>query len=117
MVEPADESESPSGVTEEPDPDRLRSGRRRRSAAEEDYLDKVQTDSLKFQPRPDERRSRTQGGFHVNPSILGGIGMMIGAIIWFVVGLSFNYIFFYPPVLFILGVVAFVKGLVSSGKE
>lgn len=46
--------------------------------------------------------------------VLGGIGMMIGAVAWFVVGLMNDYIFFYPPILFVVGLVAFFKGLFSS---
>jgi hypothetical protein len=43
-------------------------------------------------------------------TLLAGIGMMVGAVVWFVGGLMFDIIFFYPPILFILGLVACVKG-------
>jgi hypothetical protein len=46
--------------------------------------------------------------------VLGGLAMMAIAVIWFVVGLFFDYIFFYPPILFIIGIVAVVKGLMSG---
>jgi hypothetical protein len=46
-------------------------------------------------------------------SILAGIGMMVGAVVWFVGGLFFDRIFFYPPILFILGLIAFVRGVVN----
>jgi hypothetical protein len=36
---------------------------------------------------------------------------MVIAVIWFVVGLAGGIIFFYPPVLFIIGLVALCKGL------
>ena len=42
---------------------------------------------------------------------LAGLGMMIGAAVWFVVGLMGGVIFFYPPVLFILGFFTFLKGV------
>lgn len=53
----------------------------------------------------------------INGSLLGGIAMMIGAVVWFVGGLFFNIIFFYPPILFIIGLVAFVKGLMNLGSN
>lgn len=45
--------------------------------------------------------------------ILGGIATMVAAVIWFFTGLYFGYLFFYPPVLFLLGLIAFVKGLLK----
>ena len=43
--------------------------------------------------------------------------MMVGAVVWFVVGLFLNIIFFYPPVLFIIGLIAFIKGLALGGRR
>ncbi|MFO0943170.1 MAG: hypothetical protein U0930_20735 [Pirellulales bacterium] len=40
----------------------------------------------------------------------GGLLTMLGATVWFVVGLAANRIFYYPPVLFIIGLVAVLKG-------
>ena len=40
--------------------------------------------------------------------------MMVGAAVWFFVGLAAGIIFFYPPVLFVLGIISFFKGLFSS---
>ncbi len=47
--------------------------------------------------------------------VLAGIGMMVGAVVWFVVGYLAGYIFFYPPILLIIGLVTMVKGLM--GRE
>lgn len=44
--------------------------------------------------------------------VIAGIGMMLGATIWFVVGLSAGYIFFYPPILFCIGLGSVIKGLI-----
>ena len=41
--------------------------------------------------------------------------MMAGAVVWFVLGLMFDWVFFYPPILFIVGLIAFIKGL--TGEE
>lgn len=45
--------------------------------------------------------------------MLGGIASMVGAVIWFFAGLYFGYIYFYPPILFVLGLIAFIKGLMK----
>ncbi|MBC7852955.1 MAG: hypothetical protein IAF94_05925 [Pirellulaceae bacterium] len=46
--------------------------------------------------------------------VLGGLGIMAVAAVWFFVGLQNNYIFFYPPVLFVAGLIGFVKGLIDG---
>lgn len=43
-----------------------------------------------------------------------GILMMVGAAVWFVFGLMNDIIYFYPPVLFVLGIISFFKGLFGS---
>ena len=46
--------------------------------------------------------------------IVGGILTMVGAVVWFVVGFFvFDLIFFYPPIMFVLGFIAFMKGIFS----
>ena len=46
--------------------------------------------------------------------ILGGVGMMIGAVVWFVVGWQGGVIFFYPPVLFCIGCATCFRGMFSG---
>jgi hypothetical protein len=56
----------------------------------------------------------------IKAGVVGGIIMMAVAVIWFVVGKALGYIFFYPPILFVIGLFAFFKGLFTgnvSGKE
>lgn len=43
--------------------------------------------------------------------VLGGVSMMAIAVIWFGVGWWAGRLFFYPPVLFIVGLIALIKGL------
>jgi hypothetical protein len=47
-----------------------------------------------------------------------GVGalMVIGAVVWFIAGLAANIIFFYPPILLILGIVAIVKGFLGTSN-
>jgi len=51
--------------------------------------------------------------------VLGGVAMIVIAIVWFVLGLAADRIFYYPPILLIIGIVGDVKGLAEgnySGK-
>jgi hypothetical protein len=77
------------------------------------------------QPRPPGRLKRRpkksrdglvleQGWFgSMNAGVIGGVLMMVIAVVWFVVGLHLGWIFFYPPILFVIGIAAFIKGLVG----
>lgn len=59
--------------------------------------------------------SQPRQGSGVNWGAMGtGILMMVGAAVWFVVGLMGDRIFIYPPILFVLGIVSFFKGLFGS---
>jgi len=70
--------------------------------------------------RPKRRRSsrddseRSRGGVAINPAIVTGLLMMAGAAIWFFVGLAANIIFFYPPVLFLLGIGSVIRGFTGG---
>jgi hypothetical protein len=59
-----------------------------------------------------QTKSAEGGGW--DGSMIGGILMMLGAVVWFVGGLFFDIIFFYPPILFVIGLVAFFKGMLSG---
>jgi hypothetical protein len=47
----------------------------------------------------------------VNSGAIGGILMMVIAVVWFVLGWLGGVLFIYPPILFVLGFIAFIKGL------
>jgi len=52
--------------------------------------------------------------------VLGGIAIMAVALIWFFVAYEGGVIFFYPPILFMIGFWGFIKGLIDgnvSGKK
>jgi hypothetical protein len=51
----------------------------------------------------------------INAGVVGGILMILIALVWFVVGLSGGIIFFYPPILVVIGFVAIIKGAMGSG--
>lgn len=50
----------------------------------------------------------------VEKGVIGGIVMIGIAVVWFFVGLEAGYIFFYPPILFLIGVYALLKGLFTG---
>jgi hypothetical protein len=94
---------------EDPPEDRPRS---RRRPAEEDE------DPPEDRPRRKrKRRSSSSESSWGGPNWgVVGIGalMMIGSVVWFVLGLMADIIFFYPPILFILGIIALARGLVGQ---
>lgn len=50
----------------------------------------------------------------IEKGVKGGFIMMGIAVIWFVVGYEAGYIFYYPPILFLIGVYAVIKGLITK---
>ena len=56
--------------------------------------------------------SRPSGG--TDGSVLTGILMMVGAVVWFFGALALGWIFWYPPVMFVLGFITLVKGIMST---
>jgi hypothetical protein len=50
-----------------------------------------------------------------NGGMVGGIIAMLIAVVWFVGGLAVGLVFWYPPILFIIGLIGFLKGMFSRG--
>ena len=77
--------------------------------------------------KPETSKQKKKGGGIFDPEkkgiekgVVGGLTMMAIAVIWFVAGYAAGYIFYYPPILFLIGVFALVKGLITgniSGKK
>jgi hypothetical protein len=54
-------------------------------------------------------------GWGINAGIGGGALMMLGAVVWFVLGiLLLDRIFIYPPIMFVIGIIAFFKGIADN---
>jgi hypothetical protein len=90
------------------------------------YGPEAVTQSEAAQPVPQEKEKPKKGGFFapekkgIQKGIVGGIAMMAIATVWFFVGYEAGYIFYYPPILFVIGLYAFLKGLITgniSGKK
>jgi hypothetical protein len=66
--------------------------------------------------RKKKQREESGGGIAIHPSIVAGVGMMLGAATWFFVGLAANRIYYVgPPILFVLGIGAVIRGF--KGEE
>jgi len=50
----------------------------------------------------------------IKKGMLGGIAMMAIAVVWFVVGWYAGYIYYYPPILFCIGLYALIKGTITG---
>jgi hypothetical protein len=101
-----------------------RSGARVRPRREEEEdiptVQAVEDDDLpEAEPAPRRRRPRRSSGggwspsFSMDPAggaVLGGLAMMLIAVVWFVGGLMVGFIFFYPPVLFVIGLLTLIGG-------
>jgi hypothetical protein len=59
------------------------------------------------------QRPKQKGEFW-SSSVMGGLLLMVIAVVWFFGGLALNRIFFYPTIMFIIGFVTFFKGLFSG---
>jgi hypothetical protein len=105
VVLPARKKESDNYVmTDEPP-------RRRRDIAEEDPLYRIRRRSRDVKDRD---RTHNNPWLHgIDASIGGGILMMVIAVVWFCGGLALDIFFIYPPILFIVGLVALIRGIVN----
>ena len=80
------------------------------------------TDEKEFDDTPIGNQSNEIRDVHdesklINKTIWGGVAMLIGGIIWFVVGLSIDMIYFYPLILVIAGIIAIVKGVNDKNRQ
>jgi hypothetical protein len=50
----------------------------------------------------------------ISMGVVGGIIMIAIAVVWFVVGYAAGFIFFYPPILAVIGMFAIVKGIATG---
>lgn len=56
----------------------------------------------------------------IQKGVAGGLLMMGIAVVWFIGGYAAGFIFYYPPILFIIGLYALIKGVATgnfSGKK
>ncbi len=79
-------------------------------------IDKAEAERKATQEREIQEQEEMSGGFApekagVKKGVMGGVVMMVIAVVWFVVGYQAGRIFYYPPVLFLIGLYALIKGI------
>jgi hypothetical protein len=92
-------------------------GRGRRRYRDDDLDDLAIRRIRSRDDSPDRVASRggAGGGWGgINGGVGGGIASMAIAVVWFFGGLCFDTFFIYPPILFVIGLVAVIKGLASN---
>jgi hypothetical protein len=65
-------------------------------------------------PAQIKKRRRSGPLLVVHREIVAGVLMILGAIVWFGLGLAAGIIFIYPPILLVLGIGAVIRGYASS---
>jgi len=80
----------------------------------QDYEDRRPPRRRPRRTRQRDRASRDGWFGNINAGLVGGVAMILIAVVWFVVGLMAGYIFFYPPILLVIGIIAMVKGLMGD---
>jgi hypothetical protein len=114
---------SPPPRPSNPDSERPRPRRRDRDDDDDDRPRKKKRKSATSDPmlrdyyRHLTPRRERGSSIAISRTVISGALMMIGAVVWFVVGLFAGWIFFYPPVLFIAGLVTFVAGLMGYERD
>jgi len=79
----------------------------------------IQRDKEEAERKEEELRSKT-GGLHkfgIKNGIVAGALLLTASIIWLIVGWINDYIFFYPIILFFIGLVTLIKGFVTAAQE
>jgi len=74
---------------------------------------KVEIAEMAMRARAEQENSGSFEGGLVNGGSIVGLLTMLAAVVWFVAGMAAGVVFFYPPILFMVGLFGFIKGLVS----
>lgn len=67
-----------------------------------------------------KQRSASEGGLFapekkgIQAGVLGGVTMIAISLVWFFGGLAAGIIFYYPPILFVIGLFALIQGLMTG---
>lgn len=46
--------------------------------------------------------------------MIGGLGLILVAVIWLIVGLALGWLFYYPIIMFVIGVGTLIKALLNK---
>ena len=85
-----------------------------------DELETIKAESAAYSSIKINNNKEEPGGFFgpekkgLQKGIVGGLIMMAIAVIWFTVGYAAGFIFYYPPILFIIGLFGLIKGIFTG---
>jgi phage FluMu protein Com len=106
-------------VVDEPPPipkPPMASAPKQRPTLKRDHDEEDEDDDRPRKSGKKRKRQREEQSAGASGNMITGILMMVGAVAWFVAGIVWmDRIFFYPPILFVLGLVAMVRGM--TGKH
>jgi hypothetical protein len=82
-------------------------------------IDKPEADRLVALEQKAKEEEVSSGAFgvekkEIQKGVLGGLIMIVIAVIWFFAGLAAGYLFYYPPILFVIGLYAVIKGAIKG---
>ncbi len=89
----------------------------RRPRGRSDDEDRPRRKKKRRSSKAEAQPTRSLEGRVFNGGVAGGLLAMVIAVVWFVVGLQADRIFFYPPILFLVGLGGVFKGLAGGGDE
>jgi hypothetical protein len=101
-------------VVDEDDEERPRR-RRRDEDEDEDEEERPRRKRLNKSQEPPKHRSLEGRVF--NGGMKSGAIAMLVAVVWLVVGLAAGWFFFYPPILFVIGLIGFIRGMVARNSD
>lgn len=77
---------------------------------DEDWQEQKKRNKPRKKKRPRSSVGLSSGWFeNINAGMIGGLLMIIIAVVWFVGGLMGGWLFYYPPILFCIGLAAVVR--------
>lgn len=76
-------------------------------------------DDLEQSHRSSKEKETTWGldKFRLSNSLVAGVFLIVVSIIWFIAGYIKGFIFFYPPILFLMGLYSTYKGLRKKAQN
>ncbi|HTU20060.1 MAG TPA: hypothetical protein VMG10_18490 [Gemmataceae bacterium] len=109
-VLPADDEEAPRRAAIQTEAPEVRPPRRR-AVEDDEPIPRKRSRPTRDIKRRTPAVTFERGWFgSINAGVAGGILMILIAVVWFIGGLAVGYIFFYPPILLVIGIIAIVKG-------
>jgi hypothetical protein len=88
--------------------------RREQEREEERRRERRREGARREERRKGPRVAFSEGWFgSTNSGVVGGVLMIVIAVVWFGLGLLANRIFFYPPILAVIGIASIVKGIAN----